>query len=64
MNSSKMKKTALVTLLGGTILGGGCLGLNWRQVLWTTALYAATEFVLDNDGVFDLFEDGNVAAAN
>lgn len=63
MNSSKMKKTALVALLGGTILGGGCLGLNWKQLLWTTAVYGVTEFVLDNDGVFDLFEDGNVAAA-
>ncbi len=37
---------------------GGCLNLNYRQLLWGTALYAAQEYVLDNDAVFDLFEDG------
>jgi len=40
-------------------LAFGCfLNLNYRQLLWGTALYAAQEYVLDNDAVFDLFEDG------
>jgi hypothetical protein len=60
----KMKKGALLAALAGTTLFGGCLGgWNWQRILWDTAIYAGTEFVLDNDGVFDLFESGDVAAA-
>ena len=60
-----MKKACALTLLTGTLFAGGCLGgfLNPQQLLTGAALYALNEFVLDNDGVFDLFEDGNVAAA-
>ncbi len=58
-----MKKCAALAALSGATLFGGCLGLDWQQLLWTTAIYAADEFVLDNDGVFDLFEDGAEAAA-
>ena len=55
-------KAATVALLAGTVLGGGCLGgIPWRQVLVTSAVQQAWEFLLDNDAVFDLFEDGNVA---
>jgi len=58
-----LKKGAALAALSGSLFGfGGCLDLNWQQLLWDTALYAGQEFVLDNDGVFDLFEDGNVAA--
>ena len=63
MKNSKIKTLAVATL-AGTVLGGGCLGIgNWQRILLDTALYAGTEFLLDNDGVFDLFEDGNVTAA-
>lgn len=56
------KKLTLVALASGMMFQFGCLGLNWGQLLWTTAVGTAIEFVLDNDGVVDLFEDGNAAA--
>jgi hypothetical protein len=58
----KTKGAVLAFLAGSMLLGGGCLGLNWQQILWGTALYVGQEFVLDNDGVFDLFEGGATAA--
>ncbi len=58
------KKLALIGLASGVMFQWGCLGVSWRQVLWTTALNQVGEFLLDNDGIFDLFEDGNVVAAN
>lgn len=64
MRNKKMTGAALAAMSGGMILAGGCLGsIPWQQIIWGTALYAADEFLLDNDGVFDLFEDGNVTAA-
>ncbi len=55
----RIKKIALATLAGGTILGGGCLGgLPWQQILWDGAADVAWDWVLDNDAVVDLFEDG------
>lgn len=62
---NRMKKGAAVAALAGTmLLGGGCLGFGggnwWGNLLWDTATYAGLEFVLDNDTVFDLFEDGTV----
>ena len=56
------KKLAALTLLAGTFLPQfGCINLS---TVWQAALYyGALEFVADNDAVFDLFEDGNVAAA-
>lgn len=60
-----MKKACALTLLTGTLFAGGCLGsfFNPGQIIPAAALYVLNEFVLDNDGIFDLFEDGNVAAA-
>ena len=61
MKISKTKSIALAVLTGGTVLGGSCLGgLPWQQILWYSAIDQALEFTLDNDAVFDLFEDGNV----
>ncbi len=55
-----VKKGALLAALSGATLFGGCLGgWNWQRILWDTAIYAGTEFVLDNDGVLDLFDDGD-----
>ena len=60
-----MKKGAMLALLSGLTLFGGCLGgFGWQKVFWATAIYAGQEFVLDNDGVFDLFEDGEPTAAD
>ncbi len=56
------KKVALVGLASGAVFQFGCL--NWEAILYQTAVTSAVEFFFDNDGVFDLFEDGNVAAAN
>lgn len=51
------KKLMLVALASGALFQWGCLGVSWRQVLWTTALNQVGEFLLDNNAVFDLFTD-------
>ncbi|MFH1111178.1 MAG: hypothetical protein V1790_18570 [Planctomycetota bacterium] len=52
----KMKKGALLLALAGTTLFGGCLGgWNWQRILWDTAMYAGQEYLLDNNGVFNIF---------
>ena len=63
MKISKTKSIALATLVGGTVLGAGCLGsLPWQKLLWSAAVNTGLEFVLDNDAVIDLFPDGNADA--
>jgi hypothetical protein len=57
---TKLKSTVLVLLVASTILTGGCL--NWQRILLDTAIYAGTEFLMDNDAVFDLFPDGDTTA--
>lgn len=59
----KMKKGALVLMLGGSTLFGGCLGGWWNAALQGIPGTLLTEFLTDNDGFFDLFEDGGTAAA-
>ena len=61
-------KAVAMILSAGTLFHSiGCLGLGSLGALWPwvsqAAFHAAFEYVLDNDGVFDLVEDGNVAAA-
>ncbi len=58
----KSKRIALAVLAGGMMFHLGCLGGLLGQMWRAVPLYAALEFVSDNDGVFDLFEAGNVAA--
>ncbi|RJP34808.1 MAG: hypothetical protein C4547_10395 [Phycisphaerales bacterium] len=60
MGKKSFKNAALALLCGGMLLGSGCLG-NWQQWLIAGALQQGFEFLLDNDSVFDLWEDGNVA---
>ncbi len=50
-----------VLLAGGMSLMGfaSCLGLDLDRVLRFSAGFAASEFLLDNDAVFDLFEGGS-----
>jgi len=55
------KKAALAAIAGTTMMFGGCI--NWEQLLISAATTSAIEFVLDNDNIFDLFEDGGAAAA-
>jgi len=59
----KTLKGAALAALAGTFLGsGGCLGWDsmWGKVLWDGALDVAWDYVLDNDAVYDLVEDGTV----
>ena len=58
----KLAKGALPAVVMGAVLQfGGCTSVSWwTQALWTAAGYAGLELVLDNDSVFDLFEDGFV----
>ena len=53
----KMKVTAMLALLSGSTLFAGCLGdyLSWAaQGLPGSIL---SEWLLDNNGIFDLFPD-------
>ena len=53
-------KLAVVGLMGSAFLHG-CLwgGGWWDDIFYDLAIYSADEFLLDNDAVFDLWEDGN-----
>ncbi len=65
-----LKAAAMVAVLGtcfhsvGCNFGGLTRGLTGflGQFLVAIPAAAVSEFVLDNDGVFDLFEDGATAA--
>lgn len=54
----KLKGSVLAVLAGATMFSGGCLNLNWQQLLVDAALNVATEFLLDNNNVLDIFPDG------
>lgn len=59
----KVKMGALLAMLSGSTLFGGCLGGWFNAALAGIPGTLLTEFLLDNDGIFDLFEDGGTAAA-
>ena len=62
--TNKKVKCVMAAALAGTMLGGGCLGnLPWQSMFTAAAISVGTEFFLDNDSVFDLFEDGDPTAA-
>jgi hypothetical protein len=51
-----------VTLLGSTMVFNGCLSADFfKRTLEVAVTHGALEFLLDDDGVFDLFEDGATA---
>ena len=63
MRKKTMKGTALAVLCGMVFGGfGGCLGMDtwWGRILVDGALDVAWDYVLDNDAVYDLVEDGTV----
>jgi hypothetical protein len=63
MVSKKVKGAVLAAMAGAMLFGSGCLGnVKWQTWLVNSAVDQLLEFVFDNDAVFDLFEDGNVAA--
>jgi hypothetical protein len=54
------KRAAGLAAVGGIALNfGGCLGGGdwWQKVATDTAVSVGYEFLLDNDSVFDLFQD-------
>jgi len=59
-----MTKSTAIAMLAGTLLQGGCINWDswWGQLLYTGFIVSGIEWVTDNDAIFDLFEDGNVAA--
>ncbi len=60
---NKVKRAALAALVGGTVFGG-CLNMGgwWGRAMLDAAMYTGLEYVTDQDGVFDLFEDGEPTA--
>lgn len=59
----KTLKGAALAALAGMVLGfGGCLSMDsmWGRVVWDGVLDTAWDYVLDNDAVYDLVEDGTV----
>jgi len=56
------KKVALTAMAGTLMAFGSCLSVNPQELLVSAATHSVLEFVLDNDGVFDLFEDGGTGA--
>jgi hypothetical protein len=62
MAKKAIKGAALASVLGMVFQFGGCLNADLlTRVFWTTAGYSGIEFILDNDTVIDLFEDGNAS---
>ena len=60
--SNKKLKCAMAVAAAGTVLHLGCIG-GLQQYIIPAAIYAGLEFVTDSDGVFDLFEDGDIPVA-
>ena len=58
MRKKTVKAGAMALLAGMMFQFGGCLQDSWwGRALWDGALNVGWEFVLDNDSVFDLFQD-------
>lgn len=57
----KAKMGALLMMLSGSTLFGGCLGGWFNAALQGIPGTLLAEWLVDNDGVFDLFEDGAAA---
>jgi hypothetical protein len=62
MKSKTVKRFVMVALTGTLLQFGGCLGTWFSAALQGLPGTILAEFLLDNDSIFDLFEDGNVAA--
>ena len=63
MRKKTLKGAALAALAGAFLAGGGCLGFGdtwWGRMAWDGLLDIGWDYVLDNDAVYDLTEDGTV----
>jgi hypothetical protein len=64
MKVKRIPAAVLLLATGVNLLGiGSCLGLDLNRVVRFGAAYATSEFLIDNDALFDLFEDGEVRIA-
>ena len=64
MKGKLTRSAFLAATLGCVFQFGGCLGTGKgfvRNVLFGTVGYSTLELLLDNDAIFDLFEDGSAA---
>lgn len=52
-----MKRLALMAMLGSVFAFGGCVGEALVSAVTSLPVYLLSEFVTDNNGVFDLFTD-------
>jgi len=52
----KMTKVLCMVAVGSMVFGWNTC-IPWQKVLQDAAIYTGLEFVLDNDAVFDLFQD-------
>ena len=60
----KMTKVLCMVAVGAVALNwGGCGIGSWQKIAQDAALSTAWEFLLDNDAVFDLFQDDFGTAA-
>jgi len=57
MGKKTVKAAAAIALLGTVLQFGGCVGQIWNAFWQGLPGYLLTEFVTDNDAVFDLFAD-------
>lgn len=57
------KVLVMILSTGAMLPMFGCLGGLFNAAIQGVPGTLLTEFLLDNDTVFDLFEDGNVTAA-
>ena len=58
----KMKMGALLAALSGATLFGGCLGGWLSYAVKNLPGAVIAQYLTDNDGVFDVVEDGATAA--
>ncbi len=63
MKSWKTKVCVLAVMSGTIFQFGGCFGGIARGLVAAIPVNLGLEFLTDNDAIFDLFEDGTVAAA-
>ena len=60
MRKRTVKMAAMAVLASGCMFQFVCLG-DWFNMAWRNLPgNIATEWLTDNDAIFDLFEDGNV----
>jgi hypothetical protein len=62
MKNRKPKAALLALLASGTLFQLGCLGTYFSFAVQGLPGTILAEFLLDNDSIFDLFEDGGSSA--